>query len=145
MNAGLTLEYEFSRDGDDFGWLIARVETPDFKAANGMWIQWQDVVKFGAALSTYPIEAANPVTCEWGFSQAGEYQAITKVAIAPERATGGLVVEVCLANYYDPRHRCQTRFQTDYPSVARLREQIEAMMGGEAPTAFLAGQELDGR
>lgn len=144
MDGSLTFEYEFSRDGDDCGWLIARVETPDFSGTNGMWVQWQDVVEFGGALSRYPIEAANPVTCEWGFGEEGKYEVVTKVAIAPEGATGGLIVDVYLANFYDPRNRCHTRFYTDYPSITRFREQIERMMQKDALTAVLSSSMANG-
>jgi hypothetical protein len=143
MNATLTFEYEFSRDDDDFGWVMVRVETPDFSGRNGTWAQWQDVREFGATLSRFPIELTNPVTCEWGFGEGRKQQVVTRVVIAPEGATGGLIVDVEIANHYDPRNRCRTRFQTDYPSVARFREQIEAMMRKEAPSAALEGTKAN--
>jgi hypothetical protein len=145
MNCSLSFEYEFSRDGDDFGWLAARLETPDFTGRNGMWVQWQDVVEFAASLSQYPIEAAYPVTCEWGFGEQGRYTAITKVSVAPAGPTGGLVVHVSLADYHEPESRCQSRFETDYPSLAHFRQQIERMMRKEAASASLSGSEGNGR
>ena len=145
MNATLTFEYEFSRDDDDFGWLTARVETPDFSGRNGMWVQWQDIVAFGASLHRYPIEATHPLSCEWGFGEAGRYEVVTKVVIAPQGATGGLIVDVDVANYYDHRNRCRTQFLTDCPSLARFREQIETMMRREAQTAALCGTKAGDR
>ena len=139
MNATLTFEYEFSRDGDDFGWLMVRVETPDFKGRNGTWAQWQDVRDFGAALARFPIETADPVTGKWGFIDNGRDVVITKVQIAPEGPTGGLLVDVELANHYDPRNHCRTRFQTDYLGIASFREQIEMMMRKDAWSASLEG------
>jgi hypothetical protein len=139
MNSVVTLEYEFSRDDDDFGWLIVHVQTPDFSGRNGMWVQWQDVVDFGVALSRYPIDAAAPVTCEWGFSEDEKYEVITKIVITPGGTTGGLVVDVCLANYYDPQNRCETRFGTDYPCIARFRDEIKRMMRRDAQAAALSG------
>lgn len=143
MNNGLVFEYEHSRDGDDFGWLITRVVTPAFQAENGMWVQWQDLLEFGQSLSAYPIPSDQPLTGEWGVGEHGEYQAITSVAVAPEGTTGGLIADVFLANYYDPRHRCQTRFLTDYPSLDRFRFEIVAMMGRERPSATLTGSVKD--
>jgi hypothetical protein len=144
MNSMLTFAYEFSPSGDDFGWLTARVETPDFSGENGMWVQWQDVAEFGEALARYPIEAADPVTGEWGFGEDGTYEIVTKVAIAPESATGALLVDVLLANYYEPANRCRTRFRTDYPATARFREQIARMMQQDSRTAILRGSKQIG-
>lgn len=139
MNSNLTLKYEFSRDGDDFGWLMAQVDTPQFKGRNGMWVQWQDMTDFAALLSTYPINADSPLVEDWGFSEQEKYTEITKIAISPFGLTGGLVAEVVLANYYEPTNRCSTRFETDYPSVRRFREEIDRMMRTRAGSAVLYG------
>ncbi|WP_443970476.1 hypothetical protein [Sphingobium sp. CR28] len=82
MNSKLVLEYAFSRDDDDFGWLIAKVQTPHFSGSNGMWVQWQDVGEFAASLLRYPIDVDSPVTGEWGFREQEEYTEITKISIA---------------------------------------------------------------
>ncbi|AJP70569.1 hypothetical protein [Sphingomonas hengshuiensis] len=139
MNSTLVLEYEFSRDGDDFGWLIAKVQTPHFSGRNGMWVQWQDVGDFAASLSTYPINADNPVLGEWGFGEQGQYTEITKVGIGPKGATGALVANVSLANYYEPENRCSTCFETDYPSLSDFREEIERMLHDRTGSAVLNG------
>jgi len=138
MNSKLVLEYEFSRD-DDFGWLIAEVETPRFAGRNGMWVQWQDVADFAASLSRYPIEADSPALGEWGFSEQGQYTEITQVSIAPRALTGGLVAHVSLANYHEPVNRCSTCFDTDYPSLSRFQEEIERMMRDRTGSAVLHG------
>jgi hypothetical protein len=145
MHASLALEYEFSRDGDDFGWLIARVETADFSGRNGTWVQWHDMIEYAQSLMRYPIKPAEPLVCEWGFGLNDVQTSVTKVVIGPEGATGGLVVEVDIANHYDPRNRCRTFFLTDYPALADFREQIEAMMRRHAPTAILHGTMAKGR
>jgi hypothetical protein len=139
MNSTLVLEYEFSRDGDDFGWLMAKVQTPHFRGRNGMWVQWQDVGDFAASLSAYPISADSPVLGEWGIGEQGKYTEIIKVGIAPKGATGALVANVSLANYYEPENRCSTRFETDYPSLSEFREAIERMMHNRTGTAVLNG------
>lgn len=141
MNNSLVLEYEFSRDGDDFGWLNARVETPDFGGRNGMWVQWQDVKEFGESLAAYPIGRDKPVVGQWGFGDDGRWEIVTRISIAPAGETGALIVELLLANYYDPFFRCQTRFKTDYPALDRFRREIESMMRREAKTAVLSGSE----
>lgn len=139
MNSKLTLEYQFSRDDDDFGWLAAAVETPKFKARNGMWVQWQDIGDFAARLSTYPLQADSPVTGEWGFSEAGKYTAITKIIIAPHGSTGTVFANVSLADYDQPEVCCMTLFETDYPAPDRFREEIERMMSRRTGEAVLAG------
>ena len=139
MNSTFVFEYEFSRDGDDFGWLIAMVQTPQFSGRNGMWVQWQDVGDFATSLSTFPIQADSPVLCEWGFSKEGEYSEITKVNIAPKGATGALVANVSLANYYLPENRCSTHFETDYPSLSEFGEQIKRMLYNRTGSAVLNG------
>ena len=139
MNSKLIFGYEFSRDGDDFGWLLAEVETPHFKGRNGMWVQWQDVGDFAAALIQYPIETDSPVTGEWGFTQQGNYTEVTKVSIGPTGKSGALVTSVSLVNYYEPSIRCSTRFQTDYPAVGRFRVEIERMMQDRTGRAVLEG------
>jgi hypothetical protein len=139
MNSKLILEYEFSRDGDDFGWLSAEVQTPRFSGHNGMWVQWQDVGDFAASLSSYPIGADNPAIGEWGIDEQGQYIEITKVSIAPTGLTGALLADVSLANYYEPTSRCSTRFKTDYTSVDRFRADIERMMKDRTGSAVLAG------
>lgn len=139
MNSTLILEYEFSRDGDDFGWLIAKVQTPHFGGRSGMWVQWQDVGDFAASLSAYPINADSPVFREWGFNEQGQYTEIIKVSIAPKGASGALVANVALANYYEPENRCSTRFETDYPSLRGFQEEIERMLRDRAGSAVLNG------
>jgi hypothetical protein len=139
MNSRLALAYEFSRDGDDFGWLSAEVQTPLFSGRNGMWVQWQDVGDFAASLSRYPIEIGSPVIGEWGFGESGKYSEITKVVIAPKGSTGGLAADVSLADYYEPANRCSTRFTTDYPSLDRFRKDIERMMKERIGSAVLCG------
>lgn len=139
MNSKLVLEYEFSRDDDDFGWLKAAVQTPRFAGRNGMWVQWQDVGDFAASLSRYPIRVDGPVLGEWGFGRQAQYISITKVSIAPKALTGGLVAHVSLANYYEPTNRCSTSFYTDYPTLARFAEQIERMMRDRTGSAALHG------
>ncbi|WP_298200151.1 hypothetical protein [Novosphingobium sp.] len=139
MNSLFVFEYEFSRDGDDVGWLIAKVQTPSFSGSNGTWVQWQDVRDFASSLSTYPINADRPAHCEWGFSEQGQYTAITKLSIAPKGATGGLVASVLLANHYVPDNRCSTFFETDYPSVSEFSEQIKRMLNNRTGGATLTG------
>lgn len=141
MNSTLSFEYQFSSDGDDFGSLIARVETPDFSGSNTMWVQWQDLVDFAASLSCFPIEATNPVKCDWGFVENGDYKRVTTVEIAPTGATGALVADVYLANYYDPDNRCQTLFEIDYPSVERFKSEIDKMMSEKSGNATLKGMK----
>ncbi len=138
MSGGLTLEYEFSRDGDDFGWLVARLETPDFSGRNGMFVQWQDLVEYSEALARYPIEAADPVTKEWGLGAVEDYVGITSIRIGPTGKTGGLVCDVALADYHDPQYGCRSRFATDYPAVEEFRRQLAAMMRKEVQQALLA-------
>ncbi len=128
MNSKLVLEYAFSRDDDDFGWLIAKVQTPHFSGSNGMWVQWQDVGEFAASLLRYPIDVDSPVIGEWGFCEQEQYTEITKISIAATGATGALLAAVSLANYYEPTNRCSTCFKTDYPAADRFRAEIERMM-----------------
>ena len=139
MNSKLVLDYEFSRDGDDFGWLSAEVQTPSFIGRNGMWVQWQDVGDFAASLLTYPIKIDSPVTGEWGFGEQGRYTEITKFSISPIGTGGGLLANVSLASYYEPTSRCNTCFRTDYPAADRFRAEIERMMKNRAGSAILLG------
>jgi hypothetical protein len=110
-----------------------------------MWVQWQDVVDFAASLSRFPIDAAHPVTCDWGFCEGGQYTAITKLSVAAAGATGALTADATLANYYEPENRCQARFQTDYPSLTRFQHQIESMMRRETRSATLSGIKTNDR
>ena len=139
MNSKLILEYEFSQDGDDFGWLRAEVQTSCFSGRNGMWVQWRDVIDFAASLASYPIQADRSVTEEWGFNERGQYAEITKISITPEGLTDVLAVNVSLANYYEPASRCSICFKTDYPSLDRFRAEIEQMMRDRAGSAALFG------
>ena len=139
MNSSLRFAYEFSRDDDDFGWLAATVATPAFSARNGMWVQWQDLEEFAVTLATYPIPEEKPLSCEWGIGKGGDYEPITRLLIGPARPAGGLLAAVLLTNYDDTRDRCQTFFQTDYPSLARFGDEIQQMMRREAPAAVLGG------
>ncbi|MGF7148522.1 hypothetical protein FHS96_002150 [Sphingomonas zeicaulis] len=120
---------------------MARVQTPDFSGRSGMWVQWQDVQDFSTSLSAYPIKADSPVTGEWGFGEHEQYRQIIKIAIGPKGATGDLLVDASLANYYDPALRCSARFQTDYPSVSNFRNGIESMMHNRSGRAVLEGSE----
>ena len=139
MNSKLTFGYEFSRDGDDFGWLVANVITPHFTGHNGMWVQWQDICDFAESLASFPIAIENPVNAEWGFTVQGDYFVITKISIAPSGLTGGLAARVTLANYYEPSNMCSTSFQTDYPSIELFRMQIQRMMDDRSGIAKLVG------
>lgn len=142
MNCTLTFEYEFSRDDDDFGWLLARLQTPDFSGRNGMWVQWQDLTEFAASLSRYPFDAANSVACEWGFGEEAEFTPVTRLSFCPAGVTGGLIGDVFLANYYEPANFVQSKFETDYPSVAEFQRQLESMMRREGADATLIGSTL---
>jgi len=106
-----------------------------------MWVQSQDVTEFAQALAAYPIAADEPLVREWGFGGDGGHEIVTSVSIAPEGRTGGLIVDVYLADYYDLFHRCQTRFQTDYPTLDQFRRDLASMMRREAQTAVLSGSE----
>lgn len=143
MNCTLTFEYEFSRDDDDFGWLIARLQTPEFSGRNGMWVQWQDLTDFAASLSRYPFDAKNPVACEWGFGEEATFTPITKLSLSAAGVSGGLSTDVFLANYYEPANFVQSRFQTDYPSVTDFQRQLESMMRREGSDATLIGSKLN--
>ena len=145
MNSSLSLEYEFSRNGDDFGWLIAKVTTPDFSGRNGMWVQWQDIADFASSLSRFPIEVDVPLQCDWGFSAKDKYSQITAIKIAPVGKTGGLITDVYLANYHEPANRCQTIFQTDYPSLIEFKAQIERMIKDRYGVATLGGAKTNDR
>jgi hypothetical protein len=137
MSGNLILEYEFS-SGDDFGWLVARFETPDFCGQNGMFVQWQDLVEYGEALARYPIEAADPVIAEWGFGSVDDYTCITRIVLGPRGPTGGLLCDVSLSDYHDPEYRCRSRFTTDYPAVEQFRQQLAALMRKEGKQAVLS-------
>ncbi|WP_404371643.1 hypothetical protein AB5I39_04375 [Sphingomonas sp. MMS24-J45] len=139
MNSKLIFEYVFSRDGDDLGWLKAEVHTPRFSGRNGAWVQWQDLADFTASLSRFPIESGSPAVGEWGFGEQGQYTEITQVSIAPKGSTGGLVADVLLADWYEPTQRCSTRFETDYPSLARFQQEIEHMVRDRLGSAALHG------
>jgi hypothetical protein len=142
MNSTLTFALEPSKDkNDDFGWLTAITKTPQFSAQNGMWVQWQDLVEFGLTLGRYPITASEPIACEWGYGEFGEYTLVTRVEITPVGLTGALVVNVNLANFHEPANRCQTQFRTNYGSVATFKDQIAQLMRGEATTAILSGDQ----
>jgi len=148
MTGTLSFEYEYSRDDDDdFGKLTAEVRTPSFSGRNRMWVQWQDVVDLAAALATFPIEADDPVTAEWGFGGSDPSQAvtttITKVSIAPQGRTGGLIVRVALTDQHDASDRCSTHFTTDYPSIERFGDEITIMMRDRTGRAVLHGRVDD--
>jgi hypothetical protein len=140
VNSSLTLAYEFSRDGDDFGWLEASLSTPDFSARNGMWVQWQDLTSFAEELLRYPLTRESPAEAEWAVGEDGRTEAITRIVVAPAGSTGALVCFVYLANYYENADRCQVRFGTDYPSLARFADALGAMMRKEVPSAVLTGE-----
>jgi hypothetical protein len=138
MTSSLILEYEFARDGDDFGWLIARLETPEFGGRNGMFVQWQDLVEYSEALARYPIAAVDPVIEEWGLGTVEDYNCITRIVIGPSGPTGGLLCDVSLSDYHDPDFGCRSRFATDYMAVEQFRQQLAAMMRKEGRQAVLA-------
>lgn len=139
VNSRLTLAYEFARDGDDFGWLSAAFATPDFSGRNGTWVQWQSVVELAAGFRRYPMSEESPAEADWGFGGAGGYVSVTRIRIAPRGPLGGLIASVRLANQYDPEDCAAVRFETDYPSLARFAEELEAVMRREAESATLAG------
>jgi hypothetical protein len=139
MNSSLVLEYRFSPDGDDFGWLMAKVQTPHFGGSNGMWVQWQSLGDFAASLSTYPIHQVSPAVCGWGFEKDGQDTEITKVVISPKGVTGGLWANVSLANWDEPDNCCSVGFETDYPSLNAFREEIDWMLQNRTGSAILHG------
>jgi hypothetical protein len=145
MNSTLSFEYQFSPGGDDFGSLISKVETPDFCGSNAMWVQWQDMDDFADSLCRFPIEANAPLKCEWGFSENDNYKIVTMVKIAPAGQTGALVADVYLANYHAPENRCQTLFETDYPSLEIFKGEIKRMMREKCGIAILEGMKTNFR
>jgi hypothetical protein len=139
MNCRLDLEYEYSRDGDDFGWLVAKIVTPSFTGRNGMWVQWQDIDEFASSLSQYPIRPSDPVVVDWGFSKQGTHTSITKIAAEPAGLTGGLVITVSLANDHEPANRCSVRFETEYPALGNFVAELHHMMRERTGGAALIG------
>lgn len=141
MNSSLSFQYRFSEDGDDFGSLLASVQTPDFSGPNAMWVQWQDVEDFSASLSSYPIQADTPLACDWGYSENEEYVPITVVKIAPATATGALIADVFLADQYAPNNQCRTLFETDYLALANFKKALHQIMSDRYGVATLLGRK----
>lgn len=138
MTDNLTLAYEFTNDpNDDFGWLAASVEADGFRARNGFWVQWQDVVEFASHLAPYPLPADGPVKAEWGFDENGEYTRVTLISLSQTSATGRVSVSVDLADYDEPRRRCQVVFDTTYASLSTFRQDLEDLMARKKETAVL--------
>ncbi|QNP43738.1 hypothetical protein H9L15_03475 [Sphingomonas daechungensis] len=138
MADNLTLAYEFTNDpNDDFGWLAASVEASGFRARNGFWVQWQDLVEFASRLAPYPLPTNGPVEAEWGYSENGEYTRVTLISLSQTSATGKVSVSVDLADYYEPRRRCQVIFDTSYASLELFRQELEDLMARKKETAVL--------
>lgn len=139
MKCQLTLKYKFSDDGDDFGWLAAELETPAFKAMNGTWVQWQDILDLSAALACYPIETVEPATGLWGFSENEQHIEVTKIVVKPLGPSGGLRVLALLANNDEPDNLCSVSFETDYPALGKFADELTTMITNRSGSAILIG------
>lgn len=140
MTTSLTLRYEFSRD-DDFGWLVAVVDTPNLQATGGFWVQWQDVEEWASALTRYPISADLPIEEEWGQTENGIYQSIVRIVIAATDSKGQLKATVELADPHDTVFSARTSFRTSYAEVQRFAADVAAMMARRLDEAVLAGRQ----
>ncbi|OYW50823.1 MAG: hypothetical protein B7Y36_11735 [Novosphingobium sp. 28-62-57] len=139
MKCQLVFRYDFSSDGDDFGWLAAQIDTPQFKAVNGTWVQWQDIEELTASLGRFPIEALEPVVGKWGFSEDGRDTEVTKIVIKPQGIASALSVHVLLANNYKPANLCSVQFVTDYPALAKFSGELRRMLQDRVGSAALDG------
>ncbi|WP_294336131.1 hypothetical protein [uncultured Sphingomonas sp.] len=143
----LALRYEYDASfydnrltRDDFGRLSIAVETDRFSAKGGFWVQWQDVVEFGDALSCYPIPAPDGITAEWGFDLQEGDDLILKIQIVPADKRGGLIARFEVADDYEPQYRARGYFLTNYSDLDTFRAEIARLMKGEIDTATLLGQ-----
>ena len=138
MTGSLTLSYDFSGDpNDDLGWLTVIADCEDYRAKNGMWVQWQDVVEFAETLSQYPITSVTPVEAEWGFTENGNYTRVTFISLRPANVSEQVVVTVDLVDWNDVRRRCQMALDTTYADIASFRGELEQLMAKARDKAVL--------
>lgn len=135
----LTLRYRFD-DTDDFGWLDVAVTSEDFSGRGGFWVQWQDVKEFGERLSTYPLDANEPVRASWGYGMHEADELIVGLEIAPANPKGDLRVRVELNEDHGGWGRVRASFETNYPDLEAFRLAIASMMDRKAKEATLRGR-----
>ncbi|MBB5713106.1 hypothetical protein [Sphingomonas xinjiangensis] len=141
--AKLTFRYRY--DGtpklilDDFGRLDLQVVTEDRSGRGGFWVQWQDVKEFCGTLGTYPIDATQPLSAEWGYTEDEVYHQVLSITIAPVDALGHLRVRVTIADEHDPIDCVKTSFQATYADLTSLQVQLVALMAGDSEEATLRG------
>ncbi len=129
-----------AHERDDFGWLAIDVTTDRFCGRGGMWVQHQDVRKFGAALSVFPIAEAAPVVGRWGYNQGQGDDLILGLEVAPADKRGNLIVRFEIADSWTPAERVRASFLTNYPDIATFCGEIELLMDGKLQEAVLLGQ-----
>ncbi len=141
--AKLTFRYRY--DGtptlilDDFGRLDLQVVTESRSGKGGFWVQWQDLKEFCKTLGTYPIDASQPLSAEWGYAKNEVYHQVLSVTIAPVDALGHLRVRVTIADEHDPIDCVKTSFQTTYADLESLQGELVKLMAGDAEEASLCG------
>ena len=142
MTAQLAVRYEFSRDGDDFGWLEADLTTARVSGKAGFWVQWQDVQDWASELAAFPLRSDHRSEADWGQCETDgcNYQPIIKVVICSP-PTGNLEVTVTLADHHDGRMQCQGIFRADALALRRFAQDLSAVINRELPQAVLAGMD----
>ena len=125
---------------DDFGRLSITVEIGRFSGRGGFWVQWQDVKKFGEALSTFPIAEGKPIIAQWGYDAQQGDDLILRLEVAAADKQGNLSVQFEVADDQRPRNRMRGYFLTNYPDLEAFRHGIAQMVCAGAEEAVLTGQ-----
>ncbi len=135
----LTLNY--GPDADDcVGRLFVRVRTASFSGHGFEWAQPEDVEEFAAKLRAYPVDVDDPPRFEWGLDDRKGDNLILRTQITPADGGGGLLVDVELADMYEPHERVRTTFQTTYSELQAFGDALLPIIRGEEARATLLGK-----
>lgn len=141
----LTYTPENAFDGE----LCASIESVGYSGRGTAWFSVNQLHSFCAALGEYPISSNSPPSLQGGYwSDDGTVLVQTHVGliIAPYDSRGSLLVSVQLSSpigeleSHDLHRTLATHFRTDYPSLAKFRASLLALVTSETDEASLGAQ-----
>jgi len=111
----------FGRDDGGEVFLIASLDTGQFKGKCHYWCPPGEFEDLRSALRTFPISKERPLDMLW-------YGNCVALRIEPIDSVGHLVVSVALRDDVSDWNRCQSQFHSSYGEVDRFRDQLENVL-----------------
>ena len=121
----------FVTDDDGEVFLIASLDTGEFKGQCHYWCPPTEFENLVEALQAFPTTKQQPLDMLW-------YDDCIELRIEPIDSVGHLSVKVALRDFGSAWNRCQSQFHTSYGGTDRFQEQLKKVLAEGAGEAVLS-------